>query len=85
MRLSEYIKQNRGSGVEIASALGIAPSYLSQIASGHRPARSVFCVQIERLTKGSVCRWDLRPDDWHLIWPELIGTDGAPALPEEVR
>ena len=27
---------------------------------------------------GTVKRWDLRPDDWHRIWPELIGADGAP-------
>jgi hypothetical protein len=25
-------------------------------------------------------RWQQRPDDWHLIWPELIGTEGAPAV-----
>lgn len=27
-------------------------------------------------------RWHLRPNDWHLIWPELIGTPGAPTVPE---
>lgn len=33
-----------------------------------------------------VRRWDLRPADWHRIWPELIGAEGAPVLPtEEVR
>lgn len=26
---------------------------------------------IERATKGAVRRQDLRPQDWHLIWPEL--------------
>lgn len=34
-------------------------------------------------------RWDLCPDEWHLIWPELIGTPGAPPIPitvaEEAR
>jgi DNA-binding transcriptional regulator YdaS (Cro superfamily) len=25
--------------------------------------------------------WELRPDDWHRIWPMLIGTDGAPEVP----
>lgn len=83
MHLSDHIKQNRGAGVEIASALGIAPSYLSQIASGHRPAPPATCVQIERATSGAVRRWDLRPDDWHLIWPELVGTEGAPEVPQE--
>ena len=31
----------------------------------------VRCVQIEKLTNGAVTRKDLRPDDWHEIWPEL--------------
>ena len=26
--------------------------------------------------------WELRPDDWHRIWPELIGAAGAPSTPE---
>lgn len=41
-----------------------------------------YCAAIERATNGAVRRWDLRPDDWHLIWPELVGTEGAPAVPE---
>lgn len=40
---------------------------------------------IERATGGAVKRWDLRPKDWHLIWPELIGTEGAPATPEPAK
>ena len=82
MHLSDHIKQNRGAGVEISTALGIAPSYLSQIASGHRPAPPAMCVQIERATSGAVMRWDLRPDDWHRIWPELVNQPGAPEVVE---
>lgn len=41
----------------------------------------VHCATIELITAGEVRRWDLRPDDWHRIWPELIGTEGAPAVP----
>lgn len=40
-----------------------------------------YCVAIERATDSAVMRWDLRPDDWHLIWPELIGAENAPATP----
>ncbi|MEY2686583.1 MAG: hypothetical protein RL375_781 [Pseudomonadota bacterium] len=29
------------------------------------------CYSIERATNGAVTRKDLRPDDWHEIWPEL--------------
>jgi hypothetical protein len=29
-------------------------------------------------------RWDLRPHDWHLIWPELVDMTGAPEIAEAV-
>lgn len=29
------------------------------------------CAQIEAATSGQVTRKHLRPNDWHLIWPEL--------------
>lgn len=38
------------------------------------------CAALESAVHGVVRRWDLRPDDWHVIWPELVGTDGAPEL-----
>ena len=37
----------------------------------------IRCVLIEQVTNGQVTRKDLRPDDWHLIWPELIDQEGA--------
>lgn len=37
------------------------------------------CAAIHKAT--GVPRWELRPDDWHRIWPELIGTEGAPDVP----
>lgn len=41
---------------------------------------AVHCAAIEAATGGAVRRWDLRPDDWDRIWPELIGQAGAPAV-----
>ncbi len=41
------------------------------------------CVLAERNSGAKVMRWDLRPDDWHQIWPELIGRKGAPAVPKQ--
>jgi len=38
-------------------------------------------VAIERLTDRRVMRWDLRPQDWHDIWPELAVIEGAPMPP----
>lgn len=31
-----------------------------------------YCPIIEWISRGAVTRKDLRPDDWHLIWPELV-------------
>ena len=42
-----------------------------------------YCAGVEEECKGEYRRWHFRPDDWHLIWPELIGTKGAPPIPTE--
>ena len=42
------------------------------------------CVLVEKYSGCAVMRWDLRPDDWHRIWPELVGRKGAPK-PETVK
>lgn len=43
------------------------------------------CSALESATTGAVKRWHMRPDDWHRIWPELIGQEGAPAIPEATQ
>lgn len=37
------------------------------------------CAVIEQSTGGKVMRWDLRPNDWREIWPELAEHPNAPA------
>lgn len=54
-----------------ARAIGVSAQAVSQWADGGRPVPIERCVEIERLTSGAVTRKDLRPDDWHRIWPEL--------------
>jgi len=39
------------------------------------------CVLVEHHSARVVRRWDCRPGDWHEIWPELIGAEGAPDVP----
>lgn len=65
----------------LAGAVGCQSQLIWQWARGVRPVPLDRCVPIERATAGAVRRWDLRPDDWYRIWPELIGADGAPAAP----
>lgn len=57
------------------------PVTVSQWASGIKAVAVERCVPLEDATAGAVRRWDLRPDDWHRIWPELKGADGAPDVP----
>lgn len=85
MKLIEYVKSH-GSQRGLADKIGITPVLISQWANELRPVPPERCVEIERATDGHVSRKDLRPKDWHKIWPELVNasaprraTDPAPA------
>jgi DNA-binding transcriptional regulator YdaS (Cro superfamily) len=82
MTLSEYVAQRRGRTGELAALLRVSGSLVSQWARD-KPVATERCADIERATAGAVRRWDLRPADWHRIWPELVGADGAPPVPTE--
>lgn len=77
MKLSDYIRAERGNGVALAGALSVSPSYLSQLAAPDATVSPARCVEIEKATQGAVTRRDLRPDDWMAIWPELAMTDSG--------
>ena len=32
---------------------------------------SLLAARVEHVTNGAVTRKELRPSDWHLVWPEL--------------
>lgn len=84
MKLREYLDSlPRGGMTEFAARLAISTVYLSQLAKGQdgREPSPALCVDIERESANQVRRWDLRPVDWHLIWPELIELKGAPEIP----
>ena len=59
------------SAADLARSIDVAPALISQWRHGVRPIPPERCVRIENATNGVVSRRDLRPDDWHLIWPEL--------------
>jgi len=71
MKLSDYVKLRRGTGRDLAIALGVAQVLVYQWHTGRRPVPLERCAEIERITNGAVTRRDLRPDDWQRIWPEL--------------
>lgn len=67
-----------GTLTSLAGVLGVSPQVLVNWRVRGVPIER--CSDLEAASKGAVRRWDLRPDDWHRIWPELVGTDGAPIV-----
>ena len=95
----EHLLQNVGMDIDsyltsagspdaktFAGVIGVSVDQLRQWRhryDNRRPGPEL-CVVIEKVSDGVIRRWDLRPDDWHRIWPELINAEGAPAIPQEV-
>ena len=72
MNLKSYLAGiERGGASRIAEELGVSLSFLSQMATGKSAISPARCVAIEAITEGVVTRRDLRPNDFHLIWPDL--------------
>ena len=59
-----------------AELLGVSSQRLSNWMDRGVPVE--YCATVE--VKLGVARRDLRPDDWHLIWPELA--DSQPNQPQ---
>jgi len=85
MELSEYLVEQKGLAARVAKRLDVAPAYLWQMANGVRPVPPSLAPAIERICEHRVPLWKLRPRDWHLIWPNLIGTEGAPEVAEQAN
>ena len=86
MNATEHISRAcsaAGGQAELARQLGVSPAAVAQWRSGRRPLPIRHVMTIERATAGAVTRRDLRPDDAHLIWPDLAesepNTPPAPA------
>lgn len=70
----------------LAEKVGVNPATLYQAVTGKGAGFSpAECVRIERETGNELRRWDLRPNDWHLIWPELIDAEDAPSTPDKAK
>lgn len=81
MQLRSWLSLVRGRVTRLAARMGVAPGRLSQMADCKRPIPEEVWTIIEAETAGEVRRWDLWPTRWHRIWPDLIGTPGAPPVP----
>ena len=54
-----------------AESVGTTARHLMNVAYGSRPLDEKVCVAVEQRSGKAVTRRELRPNDWHLIWPEL--------------
>jgi len=79
MKLTEWARAERGRQIALAADRQVQPPVVAAWLSGRRPVPLEHCAAIERFTDGAVTRRDLRPDDWHLIWPELASADQVTA------
>lgn len=70
MTLTEYLESNPRA--ILALDVGVSLGMLSQWKNKTRPVSAARCIAIENATNGQVTRKDLRPDDWEVIWPELL-------------
>lgn len=70
-----------GSQTALAAVLGVSKGAVSQWKDEDRRVPAAHCVAIERETKGAVTRRDLRPDDCHLIWPDLEAVPANAKVP----
>jgi DNA-binding transcriptional regulator YdaS (Cro superfamily) len=70
-----------GSPAHLATELSVSVKSVYLWRTGDRSVPVAKMADIERVTHGAVRRWHLRPEDWHKIWPELIGAEDAPAVP----
>lgn len=85
MHLRDYLQTApRGTASRVARELGVNPVMVWQWAAGRKPVPVERAAPLERATGGAVMRWHSRPIDWHHMWPELVGTKGAPSLQQEI-
>lgn len=72
-RIEPLTRWLRNSDESVADAAfrseGTTLGYVRQVAYGNKTPSGEKASAIERVT--GVSRRVLRPDDWHLIWPEL--------------
>ena len=87
MDLKTYLKglSDEAAREAFAAACETTLGHMRNCCYGDKRLAPATCVLAEAATSRAVMRWDLRPEDWHRIWPELIGAPGAPAIPETTK
>lgn len=72
--LSELLPADRSA---FAERCGTTMGHLRNVMYGYRPCSPELAAEIERASAGAVQRPDMRPADWHRIWPELVSLSAS--------
>lgn len=78
--VAEAIKE-AGGPARVADCFGVSVQAACFWRDGKRKFPSELAARLERAAGRRVRRWHMFPKDWHEIWPELVGTEGAPPPP----
>ena len=70
-----------GGPARVAGELGVSAQAVCFWRDGKRQMPADGLARLEHMCGARLRRWHFRPADWHLIWPEMVGTDGAPEPP----
>ena len=83
MTLAQWLSEQYGRSAALAAHLRLPPSFVAKMKAGVKAVPIAHMAAIERFTDGAVTRRDLRPDDAHLIWPELAESEpNTPPAPD---
>ncbi|MGC4075439.1 MAG: YdaS family helix-turn-helix protein [Rubrivivax sp.] len=81
---SDFIRLLGGTA-SVARRAGAKPASVSEWHHRGIPEGRLIQLAAAIEQHGGPRRWQLRPEDWHFIWPELIGVEGAPPVPEPAQ
>ena len=77
MKLSIYMDENSITQSDVAKVASVTAGRVGHWCRELDEPPPAKCVLLEKWSKGQVTRQDLRPNDWHLIWPELVEEESA--------
>lgn len=69
---TELLTWLKSAGDADISKTGTTRGHLRQIAYGNRQASPEVAARLELASEGLITRKQLRPEDWSVIWPELV-------------
>ena len=72
--------KDAGGPAAVAARLQVSIQRLSNWTTRGVPVE--FMRPLEAATGNRVRCWHVFPTTWHRIWPELVGSEGAPPVPD---